>query len=163
MRRARRAERCHVGREGGEGRGEEEGGAYREGRGWHRGGGSGRWRGGVGEGNELDGEEDMREGVEGREGKREAVWGARLTSGPHQGGWWRRLNHPRGARARGAGGDGWAAKWAQSGGGGGWTAELAHEGKGERLTRLGRVAGPRARGGGGREKKERFSLLKSIF
>jgi hypothetical protein len=40
----------------------------------------------VGEGNELDGEEDMREGVEGREGKREAVWGARLTSGPHQGG-----------------------------------------------------------------------------
>jgi hypothetical protein len=64
--------------EGKEGRGERKGreGAYREGQGRRRGGGSGRRRGGGGEGNELHREEGVvREGAEGGERKREAVWG----------------------------------------------------------------------------------------
>jgi hypothetical protein len=88
------------------GRGEEEGGGFTaRGEADVEGGGSGRRRGGEGEGNELHGEEDMREGVQRRERKGEAVLGkgAADKRAPPRG-WWRRLNRPRRARARGRGG-----------------------------------------------------------
>jgi hypothetical protein len=72
------------------------------------------------------------------ERKRGTVWGARLTSVPHQGVAAAAQPLSLGAREGSGGGGSWAAKWAQSGGGkkGG--------------------AGWAERGGGGREKRKGF-------
>jgi hypothetical protein len=79
-----------------------------------------------------------------------------MTGGAHEGGGVAaaancHAHHARGERGGGLG----RACGPKAGGGGGWAAELAHEGK--------KGGGWAARGGGGREKKERFSLFKSIF
>jgi hypothetical protein len=104
-------------------------------------GAGGRWFPGDGE---LGGGDGSSGGKE-REGFGEGAadgWGPQGESGAH---------HARGERGGGLG----RACGPKAGGGGGWAAELAHEGK--------KGGGWAARGGGGREKKERFSLFKSIF
>jgi hypothetical protein len=112
-------------------------GVYREGRGRCRGG---LFRSAVGWGGRGKratwGRRRARGGREERESGRRFWVRGRLTSGPHRGGWRRRLNRPRRARARGAAGPPDGPK---AGEGGGWATEPAHEGRG-----AADVAGPRA-------------------
>jgi hypothetical protein len=103
----------------------------------------------------------MREGVEGRERKREAIWGALLTSGPPRGVATEAQPPTRSAR-EGSGGTAGPPNGPKVGEGAAGPPSQPTKGRG-----AGDAAGPRAwlgcKGRRGKRKKERFSLLKSNF